>query len=192
MRPFLRAGASGFAFSCCLASPTASYAAAFLCLPFLLIGKGAAVTTAGFALTLVFIGGAAGKLACGFIANWLGNRPTIVICQTLAAAGIAALLALPLELTFIALPLIGVALNGVTTVIYGSVPAYAAPERGTHALSVFYTIAIGAAAVAPPLAGFIGDFIGIPATVMIVSALTLATIPFAFLLKDPRLGEQRT
>ena len=45
--------------------------------------------------------------------------------------------------------------------------------------------------VAPPFAGFIGDFIGIPATVMIVSALTLATIPLAFLLKDPRLGEQR-
>jgi len=163
----------------------------FVCLPFLLIGKGAAVTTAGFALTLVFIGGAAGKLACGFIANWLGNRPTIVICQTLAAAGIAALLALPLALTLIALPLIGVVLNGVTTVIYGSVPAYAAPQRRTHALSVFYTIAIGAAAVAPPLAGFIGDFIGIPATVMIVSALTLATIPFALLLKDPHLDEQR-
>jgi hypothetical protein len=51
----------------------------------------------------------------------------------------------------------GVVLNGVTTVIYGSVPAYAAPERRTHALSVFYTIAIGAAAVAPPLSGFIGD-----------------------------------
>jgi MFS family permease len=161
----------------------------FVCLPFLLIGKGAAVTTAGFALTLVFIGGAAGKLACGFIANWLGNRPTIVICQTLAAAGIAAVLALPLELTLMALPLIGVVLNGVTTVIYGAVPTYAAPERRTHALSVFYTIAIGAAAVAPPFAGFIGDFIGIPATVMIVCALTLATIPFAFLL--PRLGEQR-
>jgi MFS transporter, FSR family, fosmidomycin resistance protein len=161
----------------------------FVCLPFLLIGKGAAVTTAGFALTLVFIGGAAGKLACGFIANWLGNRPTIVICQTLAAAGIAALLTLPLGLTLIALPLIGIVLNGVTTVIYGSVPAYAAPERRTYALSVFYTIAIGAAAVAPPLAGFIGDFIGIPATVMIVSGLTLATVPLAFLLKDPRLGE---
>src|SRR5262249_32989481 len=44
-----------------------------VCLPFLLIGKGAAVTTAGFALTLVFIGGAAGKLACGWIGNWLGT-----------------------------------------------------------------------------------------------------------------------
>jgi len=161
----------------------------FVCLPFLLIGKGAAVTTAGFALTLVFIGGAAGKLACGFIANWLGNRPTIIICQTLAAAGIATVLALPLALTLIALPLIGVVLNGVTTVIYGSVPAYAAPERRTHALSAFYTIAIGAAAVAPPFAGFVGDFIGIPATVMIVAALTLATIPFAFLLKDPHFVE---
>ena len=99
------------------------------------------------------------------------------------------MLALPLALTLIALPLIGVVLNGVTTVIYGSVPAYAAPERRTHALSAFYTIAIGAAAVAPPFAGFVGDFIGIPATVMIVAALTLATIPFAFLLKDPHFVE---
>jgi hypothetical protein len=50
---------------------------------------------------------------------------------------------------------------------------------------VFYTITIGAAAVSPPAAGFLGDLIGIPGTVIIVSVLTLATIPFAFLLKDP-------
>jgi predicted MFS family arabinose efflux permease len=68
------------------------------------------------------------------------------------------------------------------------VPAYAAPEWRTHALSVFYTITIGAAAVAPPFAGFIGDFIGIPATVMIVCALTLAIIPFAFLLQESAPG----
>ncbi len=157
----------------------------FVCLPFLLIGKGAAVTTAGFALTLLFIGGAAGKLACGWIGNWLGNLATIVICQTLAAAGVVGVLLLPLQLTLVTLPFVGVVLNGVTTVIYGSVPAYAAPERRTHALSVFYTITIGAAAVSPPAAGSLGDLIGIPGTVIIVSALTLATIPFAFLLKDP-------
>ena len=52
-------------------------------------------------------------------------------------------------------------LNGVTTVIYGSVPNYAAPERRTHLLSVFYTISIGAAAVSPPVAGFLSDLIGI-------------------------------
>jgi MFS family permease len=158
----------------------------FVCLPFLLIGKGATVTTAGFALTLVFIGGAAGKLACGWIGNWLGNRATIAICQTLTAVGIAVVLLLPLQLTLVMLPFVGLVLNGVTTVIYGSVPSYAAPERRTHLLSVFYTISIGAAAVSPPVAGFLSDLIGIPGTIIVVSTLTLATIPFAFLLKDPR------
>jgi MFS transporter, FSR family, fosmidomycin resistance protein len=156
----------------------------FVCLPFLLIGKGAAVTTAGFALTLVFVGGAAGKLACGWIANWLGNVATIAICQALASVGIAVILLLPLQLTLIILPFVGVVLNGVTTVIYGSVPNYAAPARRTHLLSVFYTVAIGAAAVSPPAAGFLSDAIGIPSTIIIVSALTLATVPCAFLLKD--------
>jgi MFS family permease len=161
----------------------------FVCLPFLLIGKGAAVTTAGFALTLVFIGGAAGKLACGWIGNWIGNRATIAICQTLTAVGIVVLLLLPVQLTLVMLPFVGLVLNGVTTVIYGSVPNYAAPERRTHLLSVFYTISIGAAAVSPPAAGFLSDLIGIPGTVTIVSALTLATIPCAFLLKDLRHTE---
>ena len=161
----------------------------FVCLPFLLIGKGAAVTTAGFALTLVFIGGSAGKLACGWIGNWLGNRATIAICQTLTAVGIVVLLLLPVQLTLVLLPFVGLVLNGVTTVIYGSVPNYAAPERRTHLLSVFYTISIGAAAVSPPAAGFLSDLIGIPGTVTIVSALTLATIPCAFLLKDLRHTE---
>jgi FSR family fosmidomycin resistance protein-like MFS transporter len=158
----------------------------FVCLPFLLIGKGAAVTTAGFALTLVFIGGAAGKLACGWVTNWLGNRATIAICQAFSAAGIVAILLLPLQFTLMVLPLVGLVLNGVTTVIYGSVPSYAAPDRRTHLLSVFYTLAIGAAALAPPIAGLVSDLIGIPGTLIIVSTMTLATIPLVFLLKDPR------
>jgi len=158
----------------------------FVCLPFLLIEKGAAVTTAGFALTLVFMGGAVGKLACGWIGNWLGNRATIAICQTLTAAGIVMVLLLPLQLTLVILPFVGLVLNGVTTVIYGSVPSYAAPERQAHVLSLFYTISIGAAAVSPPVAGFLSDLIGIPRTIMVLSTLTPATIPFAFLLKDPR------
>ena len=160
----------------------------FVCLPFLLIGKGAAVTTAGFALTLVFIGGAAGKLACGWVANWIGTVATIVVAQALTAVGMVAVLLLPLKFAIALLPLLGIALNGVTTVIYGSVPIYAAPERRTHALSVFYTITIGTAAVAPPVSGLISDQIGIASTVLIVAVLTAATIPLGFFLKGASAG----
>jgi MFS family permease len=158
----------------------------FVLLPFLLIGKGAAVTTAGFALTLLLVGGALGKLAFGWIGGWIGTIATIAVSQALTAAGIVAVLYLPLTPAIVVLPFLGLVLNGVTTVIYGSVPEYSAPDQKTRALSVFYTISIGAAAVAPPISGLIGDYIGIHSTIIIVSVLTLATIPLAFGLRGGR------
>jgi len=158
----------------------------FVLLPFLLIAKGAAVTTAGVALTLVFLGGAAGKLACAWIARWIGTVATIAAAQALTAAGILAVLFLPLSLALVLLPVVGIALNGVTTVIYGSVPVYVAPERRTHALSVFYTVTIGSAALAPPFSGLAGDLIGIPNAIAVVALLTLMTIPLAFWLAEDR------
>jgi MFS family permease len=155
-------------------------------LPFLLIVKGAAVTTAGVALTLVFLGGAVGKLACAWVARRIGTVATIVAAQALAAAGTLAILALPLIPTLILLPALGVALNGVTTVIYGSVPAYVAPKRRTHALSVFYTVTIGTAALAPPFSGLVGDLVGVPVAIVAVAVLTLTTIPLALWLGEHR------
>jgi MFS family permease len=154
--------------------------ALFVLLPFLLIAKGAAAATAGVALTLVFLGGAFGKLICAWVARRLGIVATIVVAQTLTAAGTVAVRALPLSAALVLLPVLGIALNGVTTVIYGSVPSYAPPERRTHALSVFYTVTIGSGALAPPLSGLLGDLVGIPTAVITIALLTLATIPLAF------------
>src|SRR5262249_17872411 len=107
--------------------------------------------------------------------------------------GIVVILLLPLKPTLVILPFVGLVLNGVTTVIYGSVPNYTAPERQTHLLSVFYTISIGSAAVSPPAAGFLSpviglatDIIAITIAIIFVPMLPHAQIRFAFLLKDPR------
>jgi MFS family permease len=108
---------------------------------------------------------------------------TIVAAAVLTAVGVLAVLMLPLAFALPLLPLLGIALNGVTTVFYGSVPKYAKLERRTHALSVFYTITIGSAALSPPLSGLAGDLIGIPGAIIVVSLLTLAKIPLAFVLK---------
>jgi MFS family permease len=155
----------------------------FVLLPFLLIGKGATVVTAGLALTLVFVGGAIGKFVCGWIVKWIGVVTTIILAAAITAVGVTAVLWLPLNATLVLLPLLGSALNGVTTAIYGSVPNYAKPERRTHALSVFYTITIGSAALSPPLSGAVGDLIGVPSAIGIVSLMTLVNIPLAVALK---------
>jgi MFS transporter, FSR family, fosmidomycin resistance protein len=155
----------------------------FVLLPFILIGKGASIATAGFALTLVFIGGAAGKLALGWIGAWLGTVPTICITKLLTAAGMFAILALPIEFVLVLLPFFGTALNGVTTVTYGSVPVVVTPAQRTRAFSVFYTGTLGALALAPAVSGRVADLIGVPAALVVVAVLTIVTIPLAFVLK---------
>jgi MFS transporter, FSR family, fosmidomycin resistance protein len=159
-------------------------------LPFVLTAKGASLPTVGLALTLVFVGGAAGKLVCAWIGARIGMVATVWLTEGFTALGILAIggytglpFQLPLEFVLILLPLIGVALNGTSSVLYGSVPLLVAPEKRTRAFSVFYTGTIGAGAIAPIFYGLIGDAIGIPHALMVVAAIVLLTLPLVLALK---------
>ncbi len=152
-------------------------------LPFLLRAKGAEVPQIGGALTLLFAGGAAGKLICGFLGARLGMLPTVLITEGATAAGIVALLPLPIGAALALLPVIGVALNGTSSVLYGTVPDLAPPERRSHAFGVFYTGTIGAGALSPALYGLFGDAVGIPAAMLLVACVVLLTLPLAWQLQ---------
>jgi FSR family fosmidomycin resistance protein-like MFS transporter len=154
-----------------------------LFLPFVLTAKGAGLPTVGLALTLVFAGGAAGKLVCAFIGARIGAVATVWLTEGLTAVAIVALLPLPLEAAMLLLPVIGIALNGTSSVLYGSVPDLVTPERRQRAFSVFYTGTIGAGAGAPILYGVLGDALGAPTTLMIVAAVVLITLPLSLLLR---------
>ena len=91
-------------------------------LPFVLTAKGASLPTVGMALTLVFAGGAAGKLVCAFIGARIGAVATVWLTETVTALGIVGLLPLPLDAALVLLPVVGIALNGTSSVLYGSVP----------------------------------------------------------------------
>ncbi len=65
-------------------------------LPFLLKQKGADMPMIGVALTLIFFGGAAGKLVCGWLGARLGVVKAVFLTEGLTAAGILLLLPLPL------------------------------------------------------------------------------------------------
>ncbi len=152
-------------------------------LPFLLLAKGASVPTIGMALTLVFAGGAAGKLICAFIGARLGVIATVWLTEGLTTVTIVALLPLPLEPALVLLPFVGVALNGTSSVLYGSVPALVEPAKRTHAFGIFYTGTIGAGAVAPAVFGLVGDQFGVSVALIVVASTALATLPLAAALR---------
>jgi MFS family permease len=154
-----------------------------LFLPFVLTEKGATLPTIGLALTLVFAGGAAGKLVCAFIGARIGAIATVWLTEGLTAAGIVALLPLPLEAALLLLPLIGVALNGTSSVLYGSVPDLVTPEWRARAFSIFYTGTIGSGALAPVLYGVVGDLLGVPAALLVVAGVVTLTLPLSLALR---------
>lgn len=160
-----------------------SRAAFMVFLPFLLIAKGATPATAGMMLTLVFGGGAVGKLVCAWIGARFGIVAALVITEILTAAGIFGVLYLPLTAAVLLLPVLGVVLNGTSSLTYGSIPLFITPAQRNHAFGVFYTGTIGAGAIAPTLGGLAGDIIGKEGAVMLAAALALAALPLVAVLR---------
>jgi len=152
-------------------------------LPFILTAKGASLPLIGISLTLVFAGGAVGKLVCAFIGARLGVTATVCLTETLTGILILAILPLRLEAAIAILPLLGIALNGTSSVLYGSVPDLVEPEKHARAFGIFYTGTIGSGALAPLLYGFAGDAFGIDGAIMLVAALIFVTIPLALILR---------
>jgi FSR family fosmidomycin resistance protein-like MFS transporter len=152
-------------------------------LPFVLTAKGASLPLIGLALTLVFAGGAAGKLVCAFIGDRIGVIATVWLTEGMTAILVASLLPLALEASLFLLPLIGVALNGTSSVLYGSVPELVTPEGRSRAFGVFYTGTIGSGALAPAVFGVLGDALGVPTALIAVAGAVLLTLPLSLLLR---------
>ena len=183
-RPIGRLHALGFPLLLSVGIIDSATRMAFLTfLPFVLTAKGASVQTVGLSLTLVFAGGAAGKLVCTYIGARLGTVATVWLTEGITAVTIVALLPLSLDAAMLLLPVVGVALNGTSSVLYGSVPDLVAPEKRTRAFGIFYTGTIGAGAVSPALYGLLGDAVGVPSALVAVAAIVLVTLPLTLMLR---------
>jgi MFS family permease len=146
-------------------------------LPFLLINKGAGVEVVGLAVALVFGGGALGKFLCGVLAERFGIVRTMVLTELATGAGLLALLFLPLAGALALLPVIGVALNGTSSVLYATVADFIAPERHTRGFAFFYTVGMGAGAVSPLIFGLVSDTFGVSTSMVILGFGIFLTIP---------------
>jgi MFS transporter, FSR family, fosmidomycin resistance protein len=152
-------------------------------LPFLLRDKGADLPTIGLGLSLLFAGGAAGKLVMGWVGDRLGVVPSVILTEVATTILILVLLPLSLPLALVLLPAVGLMLNGTSSVLYGTIPEFVSPERRTHAFAIFYTGGSVAGATGPFVAGLLGDAVGLPIALAGVSCIALTTVPMVWALR---------
>jgi FSR family fosmidomycin resistance protein-like MFS transporter len=161
-----------------------------LFLPFLVHAKGGTETTIGVGLALLFIGGAFGKAVCGWLGQRLGVVASVIATEAATAALMMTTLVLPLGAMLAVLPLLGIVLNGTSSVLYGTVPDLAPRGDTGRAFALFYTGVIVMGGFAPIGYGLLADrtsrAVGISA-----SALTaVAIIPLVLALRPVLAGRE--
>jgi MFS family permease len=146
---------------------------------FLLLAKGLPAGWAVAAVPLVLLGGMAGKLACGVLAERLGVVRMIVATEIATAGGIFAVLFLPAAGALLMLPLLGVVLQGTSSVLYATIGEYVEPERLPRAFGLFYTVGSVCGIAAPLAFGLLGDRLGVDTTIGALGAMILLALPLA-------------
>jgi MFS transporter, FSR family, fosmidomycin resistance protein len=154
-----------------------------LFLPFLLQSRGGSLALVGFGLALLFIGGALGKAACGWLGQHLGVVPSVIVTEAATALLIAATLILPLAPLLLALPILGIVLNGTSSVLYGTVPDLAPKGDIGRGFALFYTGVIGAGGLAPIAYGALADHYDRTVGTLAAALTAAAIIPLALALR---------
>jgi MFS transporter, FSR family, fosmidomycin resistance protein len=154
-----------------------------LFLPFLVHSRGGQDATVGIALAILFIGGALGKASCGWLGQKIGVIGTVTLTEAATAVLILITLWLPLAGMLCVLPILGVALNGTSSVLYGTVPDLARGADVGRAFALFYTGVLGAGGLAPIAYGFIADHSNMTIGVAAASLTAAAIIPMVLRMR---------
>ncbi len=162
---------------------TATRMGYLLFLPFLIHARGGTSPVIGLGLALLFIGGALGKVTCGWLGEHLGVIGSVVATETATALMIVATLFLPLASMLVILPLLGIVLNGTSSVLYGTVPELAPNGDAGRAFALFYTGVIGSGGLAPIAYGAIADHSNQTVGVLATAATAALIVPMVLGLR---------
>jgi MFS-type transporter involved in bile tolerance (Atg22 family) len=79
-------------------------------------------------------------------------------------------------------PLLGIALNGTSSVLYGTVAEFVRADRQARAFGLFYTLGSAAGGSAPLAFGALSDWLGVPMALTCLSVFVLMTLPLSIAL----------
>ena len=160
-------------------------AGAMTFMAFVMVEKGLPLAIATFAAVALLVGGMCGKAVCGFLAERIGVRTAFTIAQVLTALGLLAVLVVPGGMAYVLLPIVGIALQGSTSITYGMVDDLVHADRTTRGFALVYAAASFASVAGPVGFGAIADAAGINTALIAMAVVAAATIVPGLLLRVP-------
>ena len=157
-------------------------------LAFLMLEKQVPAGLAAFAVVLTLAGGIFGKLGCGYLADRIGVRRSLVIAECLTAAGIIAILLSPTLIAYILLPVLGLALQGSSSITYGTVSDFVSADRRSRGFAVIYSTASVASIAGPIVFGVVGDHFGLVPAMLTMAVVLLLPLPLSAMLRPTMAG----
>lgn len=151
---------------------------------FLLLDKGFSQAALGGFLGLLAAGGAAGKLVCGPLADITGRRSAVMYTEILTSLGIVGLLYSRGHWVGPMMVLLGIFLNGTSSVLYALVPWVTEEHRRSRGYALYYTVTLAASGLAPLILGVIADAFGLHLMFYVMAVSLLLTVPLSFMLAE--------
>lgn len=151
---------------------------------FLMAAKGVEAKWVALSIPAVIAGGMLGKLACGFVADRWGVYRTVIATELATCIGIFCIVFAPGNIGFWTLPVLGVVLNGTSSVLYGTIGELVDEERQSRTFGVFYTLSSLSGMVAPLVYGIVGDATDVSTAMLITGAAVLLTLPLTWVLNQ--------
>lgn len=158
-------------------------ASALTFLPFLMLEKGMSMSQIFAMLFLLLAGGAIGKLVLGRLDERYG--PVTLIWATKGLTALLLLASIPAS-NFAMAPLLvvlGIGLNGTSSVLYANVPVFVPPKLRGRSYGFFYTTNEAGAAIAPALYGILADIVSIRITIFAMGLITSLILPTSLLIR---------
>jgi len=150
---------------------------------FLMIEKEVPTGLAALAVVLTLAGGIFGKFGCGLLADRVGVIRSLIVVECLTAAGIVSVLLSPAMVAFFLLPVLGLVLQGSSSITYATVGDLVRGERQSRGFAAIYSIASGGAILAPIAFGVISDRFGLTTTMVTMACTVLLLLPLCTLLR---------
>ena len=156
---------------------------ALVFLPFVMAEKEMGAAEISAALAILFAGGAAGKFICGWLGDRMSALSLIWATKGLTAALLVASLYAPAAMILPLAALIGIGLNGTSSVLYATVATFVPAGRRARFYGFFYTTNEVGSVIAPLAYGAAADALSLNAAMIAMGAATAAILPASLTLR---------